>query len=539
MRRAALATIVLLSCPIARRAAAAPQSDLGPALQALSQKLESEREKRNLPSLSVAVVRGREVVLARAFGFADLEHKTPATPDRIYPAGSVTKLLVATSLMQLVERGVVRLDDPITKYLPEYHVRSPWPETSPATLRQLASHTAGLPRDAPVNFWMNYSLGAFVVSRGQAPLEWYVSRERLLETLSTVELDHRPFTDPQYSNLGMTLLAIALERASGQPFPDYVAEHILRPLGLRDSTLAPSDAERRRMPVGYVFTSNDVPPFVAPEWKLGAAVYTGGLYTTASDLARFVAAQLPTADGASTPILKQESLLQMRAPVGRGEAALGWWTTEIDGRQLIGHTGGHLGFLASVAALPELKLGVAVMTNSWNPIVGADDTWELSKMALADLAQAAAPSPTPKPPDFDAASVDLSRYVGRYALPGGFAHVDVDVRNGTLWREVRERPGSGAACAPSGPDRFSCGLAFHAGEDGRITGLSMALFEFEREEPRPRAGQSAKGATSTEPCDAPGFKAPPPPPPSPAPVANPFAGLGEAGCAPPPPTKKP
>jgi hypothetical protein len=105
--------------------------------------------------------------------------------------------------------------------------------------------------------------------------------------------------------------------------------------------------------------------------------------------------------------------------------------------------------------------------------------------------------------------------------------------------EVRERPGSGTPCDPSATDRFSCGLEFRAGEDGRVSGLSLALFDFEREDPQARAGAVVKAPRPGEPCDAPTFKAAPPPPPSPVPAPNPFAGLGEAGCAPPPPAKKP
>jgi CubicO group peptidase (beta-lactamase class C family) len=535
-----LPAVGLLLAAVVGVAGPKDEATLGPAFEAVARKLDAERATRRLPSLSVAVVRGREIVLARAFGTADLERSRPAAPEMIYPAGSITKVLVATAMMQLVERGVVRLDDPITKYLPEYRVRSPWPETSPATLRQLASHTAGLPRDAPVNFWMNYSIGAFVQSRGQAPLEWYVSKERLLESLPTVELDHEPDTDPQYSNLGMALLAMALERASGRPFAEYVAREILGPLGMRDSTLAPGEAERARMPVGYVYLSPEEPPLIAPEWRLGGAVYTGGLYTTASDLARFLAAHFPRDDGAPSPILSQQSLRQMRAPVGRGDAALGWWTTDLDGRQLVGHTGGHLGFLASIAALPDLKLGIAIMTNSWNPVGGADDTWELSKMALADLADVVAPTPSPPPP-FDAASVDLTRYPGHYALSGGVAHVDVALRNGKLRMSVREKTGSEAACEPTGPGRFSCGLEFRTGKDGAVTGLSFALFDFRREatgEPTAaRPGPGSKGATSSAPCDTPTFVAPPAPPPPEA-KADPFGALSSATCDPPLPTKK-
>ncbi len=331
-----------------------------------------------------------------------------------------------------------------------------------------------------------------------------------------------------------------MERASGQPFPDYVAERILRPLGMNDSTLAPEAAVRARMPVGYVTVAPGETPLVAPEWKLGSATYTGGLTTTPSDLARFLSAHFPRDDGGPSPILSQASLRQMRAPVGHGDAALGWWTTELDGRQLVGHTGEHLGFLASIAALPDLKLGVAIMTNSWNPIAGTNDTWDLSKMVLSDLAGALTPPPA-APAPFDAAAVDLSRYAGRYALPGGLAHVDVVERGGTLRMSVRERPGSEAPCSPTAPERFSCGLEFHTGKDGAVTGLSYALFDFHREADAPRgtarAGSKGKDVNASAPCDTPAFVAPPKPPP-PKPAADPFGASSAATCDPPPPAKK-
>jgi hypothetical protein len=122
----------------------------------------------------------------------------------------------------------------------------------------------------------------------------------------------------------------------------------------------------------------------------------------------------------------------------------------------IGHSGAIVGYLASVGALPDLKLGVAVMTNAWNPVLGS----------------------TP----FDPAGVDPSRYFGHYTLPGGFTHVDVEGRNGKLWLAIREGEGSGSVCEPTGPDRFSCGVEFRMGPDGRATGLSMALIDFRREQ---------------------------------------------------------
>lgn len=279
----------------------------------------------------------------------------------------------------------------------------------------------------------------------------------------------------------MALLAIAVERASGQSFPDYVAGQILRRLGMSDSAVGLDDSRRARLATGYVYIAPDQAPLVAPDWQLGVGQYTGGLVTTPTDLARFLSTQFPTGDGRRSPVLSQASLRQMQARVGGSEACLGWWTTDLGGHRLIGHTGGHFGFLASVGALPEERLGIAIMTNSWNPVLGANDTWELAKMALLDLARATERPASPPAPPFEPGRVEIARYAGRYALAGGFAHLDVDVRDGQLWFAVREKAGSLRPCEPTGPDRFSCGLEFRVDGEGRVAGVSFALFEFARE----------------------------------------------------------
>jgi CubicO group peptidase (beta-lactamase class C family) len=114
---AVLAPAVTLFLPALGHAAPSADPALTAALDVISKKLDAERVSRNLPSLSVAVVHGHDIVLARAFGMADVDRKLPAKPEMIYPAGSTTKVLVATMLMQLVERGVVRLDDPVAKHV--------------------------------------------------------------------------------------------------------------------------------------------------------------------------------------------------------------------------------------------------------------------------------------------------------------------------------------------------------------------------------------------------------------------------------------
>ena len=121
------------------------------------------------------------------------------------------------------------------------------------------------------------------------------------------------------------------------------------------------------LPKGYVFVFDSSIPLIAPTWQLGVAVYSGGIVSTAEDLARFLSLQFQTGSVGGSQILSADSLRQMRATFAHGGAGLGWWGANVAGHQMIQHSGGHLGFLAAVGAVPDLKLGIVVMTNSGNP----------------------------------------------------------------------------------------------------------------------------------------------------------------------------
>ncbi|MBN2170042.1 MAG: beta-lactamase family protein, partial [Candidatus Krumholzibacteriota bacterium] len=121
-------------------------------LDGLPARVEASRQQDRLVGLSLAIVLDGEIVYRGAFGLADVENGRPATAATIYPVASVTKLFTATMLAQMCERGRVGLEDPLQRYLPECRPAPPFPGMPPTTLRQLAAHTAGLPRDAAVNF---------------------------------------------------------------------------------------------------------------------------------------------------------------------------------------------------------------------------------------------------------------------------------------------------------------------------------------------------------------------------------------------------
>jgi CubicO group peptidase (beta-lactamase class C family) len=448
----------------------------------LTTTLESERQRLTLPALSVAVVRGREVVYKHAFGYSDLANKVPASVDTPYPIASITKVFASIMLMQLAERGVVRLDDPVTKYLPEYKVKSSFPGTQPTTLRQLASHNSGLPRDAALNFWMNYTLGKFVFSQGEANLRWYVSKDDLLRSLSTVQLEYAPNSQHVYSYLGVSLLGIALERASGTSYQQYITDHIFKPLGMTHSGFI-DDANQGQFPVGYVYVPGHAEPVIAPKWQLGAAQYSAGIYSTVDDMAKFLALQWQEDAIGGTQILSADSLRAMRVGTEDKQCGIGWWGNEAAGHHIVLHNGGHLGYLATVAAMPDMKLGVVLMTNRDNPI------WDLQTHGLAiKMFELLVPQYTPQKDKskFDPSKVDLARYAGTYAADGGYVKMKITFQDGKLYRLVEESGDSVAQIFPVGTDQFGdapngpASLSFKAAESGNITAAELALFTLRR-----------------------------------------------------------
>jgi CubicO group peptidase (beta-lactamase class C family) len=118
----------------------------------LPQKIQDRIQKQRLASISLAVIHDQDLIFCNAFGYADIEKKIQATKETICPIASVTKVFTATMLMQLCEQNIVKLEMPIKELVSEYQVANPYPGTQDATLRLLASHTSGLPQDAPPNF---------------------------------------------------------------------------------------------------------------------------------------------------------------------------------------------------------------------------------------------------------------------------------------------------------------------------------------------------------------------------------------------------
>jgi serine-type D-Ala-D-Ala carboxypeptidase/endopeptidase len=316
--------------------------------------LDGRRRSARLPGLGVGIVRGQELVYARAFGVADREASRPATLRTLYRIGSVTKVFTTTLLAILRDRGTVRLDDAVEQHLPE-GVRLPSDPRGarPMTLRHLATHSSGLPR-LPVN----------LTPRGDDPYGGYAV-EALYAGLAKTRLDFPTGADYSYSNLGVGLLGHALERAAGQSYEQLLKQHLLEPLGMRDTGITPGPDQQSRLATGY---KAEDPTRRAADWDLGCLAAAGALASTVPDLARFLALQLRAGQADAVPVaggtLTELHTAHQVAQDWNSARGLGWHLEHHEGQgDLVWHNGGLDGFASWVSFLPRFQVGVIVLTN--------------------------------------------------------------------------------------------------------------------------------------------------------------------------------
>ncbi len=303
------------------------------------------------PSLSAAVVRDGEIVYLSAFGLKDISTSKQATPHTRYHVSGVTKVFTSSLAVILHDRGIVDLDQPVVTYLPDNVAISTTPEIGATiTLRQLASHTSGLPKRVP--------------GQVQSVEGWYqLEPQRLYDHLASVKLSSDPGTAVVYSNLGFGLLGHALERAAGRPFDQLVRDLICDPLRLERTSIQADDTLHAA--TGYSRRSHTETKHSFRK-RLAAS---GGLVSTAEDLANFLAAQMEPG------VFSSEMLHQLHTETklsdgSSSRTSLGWsiQSHESVGR-ILTQNGGRNNCRAWIGFSPEHGVGVAVVTNCGGPYV--------------------------------------------------------------------------------------------------------------------------------------------------------------------------
>jgi len=437
---AVVALLAALACASAGLAApVAEDPAVASRLKLLEIWVEEQRAHLDQPAVAVGIVHDQELVWARGFGTADLAAGRPATPHTVFRLGSVTKTFTATALLQLRDAGKLALDDPVRDHLPWFGYRGPSPEGPEITVRHLLTHTAGLPREAPLPYWTDREFPT------RAELEAAVRQGVGL---------FEPGEGYEYSNLGIALAGEVVAAVSGMPWAEYVRRHVLDPLGMDSTSAAAPRAPPERLAAGYLTRGPEGRPPVAPPTLSRALAPAAEMSSTVEDLARYVSAHLRDAGDPGPAILAPRTLREMHrvhwlSPSWGSGRGLGFGVWRQDGRTLVGHAGWVAGHRSQIAFDPAAEVGVVVLTNS-------DEGGPGSYVRQAfDLVAPAIEKATADEPELPAAE-DPERFAGTYHTPWGEV-TDVLVVDGRLVTYDRSRPpvedveGSLTKLVPEGP----------------------------------------------------------------------------------------
>jgi uncharacterized protein YbbC (DUF1343 family) len=330
---------------------AEPNSD-DPTLAAIDSFAKDAISSGSVPGAVVVVGRHDRILLRRAYGWRELEPQRAAmTLDTLFDLASLTKpIATATTVMALVERGTIALDDPLVKYVPECNNGG----KTAITLRQLLLHISGLPADI--------SKDDFGHGRGEA-----------IRHICAVPLHASPGTQSTYSDIGFLLLEEVVRRVTGRELPDVAAETIFKPLGMKDTGFVPAGARKERA----AWTE-----LVDGEWRvgvvhdpraflLGGVAGHAGLFSTVDDLALYARAILGYGEVDGKKLLASRTVAEMIAPydVPGGVRALGWAVQNSwRGDGLSPRAIGHFGWTGTALWIdPEKDLFTVVLTNRVHP----------------------------------------------------------------------------------------------------------------------------------------------------------------------------
>lgn len=404
-------------------------SEVGHLLQST---LGTRAEAHGVPAAAVAVVIDGEIV-EHATGILSTATKVTATTDSIFQIGSITKVWTATLVMQLVDEGLVDLDAPVRRYLPEF-VLADDAAADAITVRQLLSHRSGIEGDIFTD-----------TGRGDDAISQY------LALLADAAQIFPPGSFFSYSNAGYVVLGRLVERLRDSTWEQALLDHIATPLGLQTVSPSPYEAILHRAAVGHMGPDADGVPQPAPFWAMARSNEPAGsmLAMSARDLATFAQAHLLTAgavpEDGDRPFLSRDAALAMRATevhlprvAGMGAAwGLGWEIDREGDGMLFGHDGNTVGQSSFLRIAPDSGVAVVLLTNGGE---GAGLFHEVVDELLRDLAGTSLPTPPTPPTASDAAEAgDVSSFLGVYANSTVEMEVSQD-DSGRLWLEQRPTP---------------------------------------------------------------------------------------------------
>jgi len=334
--------------------------------------VDSARTTFNVPGIAVAIVKDGRVVMEQGFGLREINKPEKVDADTLFAIASNTKAFTAASLQQLAEQGKLSMDDRVIDHLPWFRMSDPY-VTHEMRIRDLLAHRSGLSLGAgDLLYW---------------PPTSYTTKQ-VVERLRDVPLKNGFRSGYAYDNILFAVATLVIEQASGQTYADYVRQHIFKPVGMHESVIDKTYL-RPGMDVATGHAKLNFKDLVAvPPMAWLNDPGAGGIYASVHDLAKWMNVQLAggalTGDGsdAKAPRLfskdSQNQMWSMLTPITIGKPPIpelepliphfygygeGWFLSDYRNQRLVWHTGGWPGMVSRVTLVPELHLGVVVLTN--------------------------------------------------------------------------------------------------------------------------------------------------------------------------------
>jgi CubicO group peptidase (beta-lactamase class C family) len=347
---------VLLFGPITARAQTV---DIAHVVSELEPEIQRMLLAGNIPSASIALTAGDKVIWTNAYGYSNLWARTPATANTVYLIGSTFKAMSTIALLQQMEQGKFKLDDPVNNYLTDFKIQGEDPQ-HPVTFRHLLTHTSGLPAD----------FGGFPVWGDTVPpsLEDYLRK--------SLKVTKPPLTSVTYSNLAFTLVGYLVQKFSGVPYKQYIQEHIFTPLEMDSTAFEPRPDMEERLAIPYVI--DEKTHAQVGTVRLKASVWPAGIvYGTVLNQSNWLITNLNGGIFKGKRLITQATLDQIftrqydqfKGTIeniwGNETAGFGltWWTEIRDGDHYIAHSGSVPGYTAFLLGNRDRKFGFAILTN--------------------------------------------------------------------------------------------------------------------------------------------------------------------------------
>jgi CubicO group peptidase (beta-lactamase class C family) len=312
----------------------------------------AQMQEHNIAGLSLAIIEDGKIIKAQGYGFTDKSRKTPVTTATLFQAGSISKAVAALGALHLIEQGRLSLDEDVNVRLQAWKVpENEFTKDKKVTLRGILSHSAGLTVHGFPGYAVDASLPTLVqVLDGAKPAN-----------TSAIRVNIVPGTKWRYAGGGYTVMQAMMIDVTGQPFPEFMSQTVLKPLGMTASTyeqplpkdLAPATA------TGYYPNGREV----KGRWHIYPEMAAAGLWTTGTDLARYAIGIQQSLAGKTNPIISQAMTRQMLKHQ-MGDDGLGVFLAGSGKTLQFSHDGRDEGFDASMMAYAETGKGAVIMVNA-------------------------------------------------------------------------------------------------------------------------------------------------------------------------------